>query len=33
MNTKFLSENLNERDHWEEIGIDGKVRWERILGK
>jgi hypothetical protein len=31
--TKFWLENLKERDHLEDIGIDGKVILEWILGK
>jgi hypothetical protein len=31
--TKFSSENLMGRDHLEELGIDGKIILEWILGK
>jgi hypothetical protein len=33
MNTKFWSGNLKERDHSEDLGIDGKIILEWILGK
>jgi hypothetical protein len=33
MHTKFLSEILNERDLWEELGVDVKMILEFILGK
>jgi hypothetical protein len=33
MHTRFLLENLKGKDHSEDIGIDGKVILEWILGK
>jgi hypothetical protein len=33
MRTKFWSENLKGRDHSEDLGIDGKIILEWILGK
>jgi len=33
MHTKFWSENLKERDHLEDLGVDGKVILEWICGK
>jgi hypothetical protein len=33
MHVKFWSENLKERDHLEDIGTDGKMILECILGK
>jgi hypothetical protein len=33
MYTKFWLENLKERDHFEDLGIDGKIILEWILGK
>jgi hypothetical protein len=33
MYTKFLSENLNGRDHMKSLGVDGKIILERILGR
>jgi hypothetical protein len=32
MHTKVWSENLKERDHSEDLGIDGKIISEHILG-
>jgi hypothetical protein len=31
MHTKFRSENVNGRDHTEDLGVDGKVIIEWIL--
>jgi hypothetical protein len=31
-NTKFLSENLTERDHADDFDVDGKMKLELILG-
>jgi hypothetical protein len=31
MHTKFWSENLKERDHSEDNGVDGKIILESIL--
>jgi hypothetical protein len=33
MCTTFWSENLKERDHSEELGVDGNVILQCILGK
>jgi hypothetical protein len=33
MHTEFLSENLKERDHLKDLGIDGMVIIESILEK
>jgi hypothetical protein len=33
MNTLFWLENLNERDNSEDMGIEGKIILESILGK
>jgi hypothetical protein len=33
MHTKFVAENLKERDHAEVLGIDGMIILEWILGK
>jgi hypothetical protein len=33
MRTKFWSENLKGRDHSEDMGIDGKIILQRMLGK
>jgi len=33
MYTKLWSENLNGRDHSENLGIDGKIIRERTSGK
>jgi hypothetical protein len=33
MNSKFWSENLKGRDHSEDLGMDGKIILEWILGK
>jgi hypothetical protein len=33
MSTKFRSENLKERDHFEDLGIDGKTILRFIIGK
>jgi hypothetical protein len=33
MLTKFWSENLRGKDHSEDIGVDGIITVERILGK
>jgi hypothetical protein len=33
MHAQFWSENLKERDHSENLGADGKVILEYILGK
>jgi hypothetical protein len=32
MPTKFQSENLKGRDHLEDLGVEGKILLERILG-
>jgi Asp-tRNA(Asn)/Glu-tRNA(Gln) amidotransferase B subunit len=31
--TEFWSENVNERDHSENLGVDGRIILEWILGK
>jgi hypothetical protein len=31
MHTKFLSENLKERDHFEYVHVDGKITLKYIL--
>jgi len=31
MHTKFWSENLKERDHVEDIGVDGRIILEWVL--
>jgi len=31
--TKFRSENLKGRDHTEDIGLDGKIMLQWVLGK
>jgi hypothetical protein len=31
--TKFLLESLKERDHEEDIGVDGRIILKQILGK
>jgi len=33
MHTQFWSKNLEGRDHSEDLGIDGKITLEWILGK
>jgi hypothetical protein len=33
MRTKFWLENLRGRDHLEDLGLDGKIILDRILGK
>jgi hypothetical protein len=33
MHTKFWSENLKERDHSEDLGVDRKILLEWLLGK
>jgi hypothetical protein len=33
MSTEFLTENLKVRDHSEDIGVDGRIILEWILGK
>jgi len=33
MHTKFWSENLKKRHHSEDLGVDGRIILERILGK
>jgi hypothetical protein len=33
MDTKFWSKNLNARDHLKNLGIDGKIVFEWLLGK
>jgi hypothetical protein len=33
MRTKFWSENLKGREHLEELGVDGRIILEWILGK
>jgi hypothetical protein len=33
MYTKLWSENLNVRDHREDVGVDGRIILEWILGK
>jgi len=33
MHTKFLSENLKGRDHFEDLGMDGKITLQWVLGK
>jgi hypothetical protein len=33
MHTNFLSENLKEREHYEDQGIEGRIILEWILGK
>jgi hypothetical protein len=33
MKTKFLSKNLKGRVHSEDLGIEGKIILERILGR
>jgi hypothetical protein len=33
MHTVFLLENVKERNHPEDLGVDGKIALERILGK
>jgi hypothetical protein len=33
MNKRFCLENLKGRDHCEDLGIDGKMLLEWILGK
>jgi len=33
MHTKFCSENLKGRDHLEDLGVDGRIISEWILGK
>jgi hypothetical protein len=33
MLTKFLLEKLEGRDHMEDLGVDGKIILEWILGK
>jgi len=33
MYTKFLSQNLKGREHSEDLGVDGEIILEYILGK
>jgi hypothetical protein len=33
MHTEFRSENLKGRDHSEDLGVDGRIILEWILGK
>jgi len=33
MHSKFWSENLKGRDHSEDLGVDGRILLECILGK
>jgi hypothetical protein len=33
MHTKFWPENVKERDHFEDLGVDVKIILEWILGK
>jgi hypothetical protein len=33
MHTKFLTESLKERDHFGDLGVDGKIILEWISGK
>jgi hypothetical protein len=33
MHSKYWSGNLKERDHFEYLGIDGRVILEQVLGK
>jgi hypothetical protein len=33
MHTKFLLENLEGKNHSEDLGVDGKIILEWILGK
>jgi hypothetical protein len=33
MHTNFLPENLKEKEHSEDLGVDGKVILQWILGK
>jgi hypothetical protein len=33
MYTHFWSENMKRRDRAEELGVDGKITLDRILGK
>jgi hypothetical protein len=33
MYENFLSENVNGKDHLEEVGVDNKIILEMILGK
>jgi len=32
-NTTFWSKNLKRRDRWEDLGINGRIMLDRILGK
>jgi len=33
MHTKFSSENLKGKGHWEDVGVDGKIILGWVLGK
>jgi hypothetical protein len=33
MHTKSWSKNLKKRDHWEDLGVDGRITLRWILGK
>jgi hypothetical protein len=33
MRIKFLLESLKARDHWEDVGVCGRIIFKRILGK
>jgi hypothetical protein len=33
MHTKFMSENMNARDIWEDIGVDVRIIMKLILRK
>jgi len=33
MDTEFLSENINVRDHVTDLGVDGRIIFKRIVKK